>query len=272
MTRFAIAAATALAMADATGTAMADPVCTGEILFQCATGEREYREQITVCMNDGHYSLNRHRLATGDPFYDIPLIADADTTWFQWSEGDVARLELGFWHTDMAEPVTLHLRLPWDDLAEEVIAEQPVDMWLQSPHWRQRVDQTVCDADTVYADPEPLWSAQVDRGPIGAFFSQDVITPQIDTVGIARVSDVPKGSEGLPVYASARPRANTPVWWMLQPMQDVDVLAREGAFIAVALPTRGIDTCTIRPEQIGHPYTGPCATGWVDGAFLKRIQ
>jgi len=39
----------------------------------------------------------------------------------------------------------------------------------------------------------------------------------------------------------------------------------------VAIPT-GVSECVIRPEDMGNPYNGPCATGWVDQRFLEMIQ
>jgi len=272
MNRLNLGAAIVAAVAGWSSFAAAEAVCEGEVMFQCATDTSDFREQITVCTSGESYSLTRHTLATGEPYYDTPLIADANTTWFAWEEGDHARMELGFWSTDLGEPITLHVHLPWDDVSETVLEDQPADMWLQSPHWRQQVDQTFCQSDTVYAAPEALWPAQQERGPIAVFFSQDVVTPQAATVGVARVTGRPEGAEGLPVFASARPGAATPVWWMLQPGEDVDVIARSGDFLAVALPTNGISGCMIRPEHLGHPYTGPCATGWVDATYLERIQ
>lgn len=86
------------------GTANAQSVCGGEVLFQCATDDANSREQITVCAKDQSYILTRHTLASGEMYYDTPLIADANTTWFSWSEDDQVRLEIGFWSTDLAEP------------------------------------------------------------------------------------------------------------------------------------------------------------------------
>lgn len=115
------------------GTANAQPVCGGEVLFQCATDNADFREQITVCAKDHSYILTRHALASGEMYYDTPLIADANTTWFSWSEDDQLRLEIGFWSTDLAEPVTLHASLPWDDMEETLAATGEYSMWLQAP-------------------------------------------------------------------------------------------------------------------------------------------
>lgn len=254
------------------GTANAQPVCGGEVLFQCATDNADFREQITVCAKDHSYILTRHALASGEMYYDTPLIADANTTWFSWSEDDQLRLEIGFWSTDLAEPVTLHASLPWDDMEETLAATGEYSMWLQSPHWRAHVDQKLCAPETIYADPEALWGAQDTRGPIAAFFSQDEIIPRVNTVGVARVADTSGHLEGLPVYAAARPSAATPIWWMLQPGDIVDIIDRENDFVAVAIPTLGMTECFLRPEALGQPYNGPCATGWVDGAYLQQIQ
>lgn len=272
MQRFLSSTTAVLMLAGLTSAAMAQSVCDGEVLFQCATDNADFREQITVCAQDQSYSLTRHALSSGEMYYDTPLIADADTTWFRWSEGDQAQVEIGFWSTDLAEPVTLHVDLPWDDVNETVADTGAYDMWLQSPHWRARVDQTLCASGTVYAAPEGLWSAQYARGPIGAFFSQDEIIPRADTVGVARVSEKETSPEGVPVYSSARPAAATPIWWMLQPGETVDIIDRENDFIAVAIPTNGLTGCFLRPEDLGKPYTGPCATGWVDGVYLQKIQ
>ncbi|WP_417250625.1 hypothetical protein [Celeribacter sp.] len=250
----------------------AQSVCGGEVLFQCATDDPDAREQITVCARGESYILARHVLSSGEMIYDPPLIADANTTWFHWSEEDQAQLEIGFWSTDLGEPVTLYVHMPWDDMNETVAENGASDMWLQSPHWRTQVDQVTCASDTVYAEPERLWPAQAARGPIGAFFSQDDVIPRIDTVGVAQVTEIAAESEGAPVYASARPSAATPVWWMLQSGDTVDILDRLQNFIAVAIPTNGMKACLIRPEQLGMPYSGPCATGWVDAAFLDPIQ
>ncbi|WP_046210413.1 hypothetical protein [Phaeobacter italicus] len=252
--------------------ATAQSVCGGEVLFQCATDNADFREQITVCAKKHSYVLTRHALASGDTYYDTPLIADADTTWFRWSEDDQLRLELGFWSTDFAEPVTLHVALPWDDMEETVADTGARDMWLQSPHWRAHIDQTLCTPETIYADPEALWSVQDTRGPIAAFFSQDEIIPRMDTVGVARVADTSAHPEGLPVYATARSSAATPIWWMLQPGDTIDIIDQNHGFLAVAIPTNGMSDCLLRPEALGQPYTGPCATGWVDAAHLEQIQ
>ncbi|MBW6418657.1 hypothetical protein [Celeribacter sp. PS-C1] len=248
----------------------AQAVCDGEVVFQCAT-EAEVREQITVCAQDESFSLVRHTLETGEPYYDTQLIAEAANTWFSWQEGDDLRVELGFWSTDLNEPVTLHASLPWDDMEEAVAEDGPTDMWLQSAHWRQDVEQTLCQPQTVYADTEALWEPLEARGPIGLFFSQDVVVPEPNAVGVAEVMPLPTG-EGLPVYANARPNAATPVWWRLFEGDTVDVIARKGDFIAVAIPTNGVTSCLIRPDQLYAPYHGPCATGWFDGAFLDRVQ
>ncbi|GAB5430702.1 MAG: hypothetical protein EpisKO_00720 [Epibacterium sp.] len=252
--------------------AAAQSVCEGAVVFQCATEAAELREQITVCAKDQSYSLTRHALSTGEMYYDTPLIADANTTWFLWSEEDQVQLEIGFWSTDLAEPVTLHAQLPWDDANETIADTGEYSIWLQSPHWRAEVDQTLCAPATIYADTDALWPAQEMRGPIGSFFSKDAIIPRVETAGRARVLSTKGGREGVPVYAAARPSAATPVWWMLQPGETVDLLDRVGDFVAVALPTNGMSDCTLRPERLGQPYVGPCATGWVDAALLERVQ
>ncbi len=59
---------------------------------------------------------------------------------------------------------------------------------------------------------------------------------------------------------------------MLQPGETVDIIGRVDDFVAVALPTNGLAGCLLHPEDLGKPYTGPCATGWVDGAHLQRTQ
>ncbi|WP_226552644.1 hypothetical protein [Celeribacter naphthalenivorans] len=250
--------------------AVAQGVCDGEVVFQCAT-EAEPREQITVCAQDTRFSLVRHALETGATYYDTPLIAEAATTWFGWQEGDDLRIELGFWSTDLNESVTVHASLPWDDMEEAVAEDGPTEMWLQSAHWQQDIDQTPCLSQTVYADTEALWAPLETRGPIGLFFSQDVVVPEPNAVGVAAVMALPTG-EGLPVYAIARPNAATPVWWRLYEGDTVDVIARDGDFLAVAIPTNGVTSCLIRPDQLYAPYHGPCATGWVNGAFLDRVQ
>ena len=272
MFRFTVPVAATLMVATWTTPASAQSVCGGEVMFQCATDDPDAREQITVCVRDESYILSRHVLSSGAMVYDPPLVANANTTWFHWSEDEQARLEIGFWSADLGEPVTLHVYMPWDDMNETVAENGSSDMWLQSPHWRAQVDQVTCASDTVYAEPEGLRPAQSARGPIGAFFSQDDVIPYIDTVGVGRVSGAPADQEGVPVYASARPSAATPVWWMLQSGETVDILDRQQSFIAVAIPTNGGDDCLIRPEQLGRPYAGPCATGWVNAAFLDQIQ
>lgn len=254
------------------GAVSAQSVCGGEVVLQCATDSADNREQITVCAHEQSYVLTRHNLASGDMYYDPPLVADAETTWFNWEEGDQALMEIGFWSTDLGEPVVLRVALPWDDVAETVADHGTFDMWLQSPEWQAHVDQTLCASDTVYADPEALWPPQRDRAPIGSFFSQDEITPYASKVGVVRVLGDTATTPGVPVYASARPSAATPVWWMLQPGDTVDVLDRRGLFWAVAIPTNGISGCVIRPRQLGKPYHGPCATGWVESSALTRIQ
>lgn len=270
--RFAFSATAALALSTWGGTAAAQSVCGGDVVFQCATDNADFREQITVCAQDQRYALTRHALSSGEMYYDTPLIADANTTWFRWIEDDQAQVEIGFWSVDLAEPVTLHVDLPWDDMNETVADTGNFNMWLQSPHWRASVDQTLCASDTVYAAPEGLWQAQRARGPIGTFFSHDDVIPRVDTVGVARVTDGDASPEGVPVYASSRPSAATPVWWMLQHGEIIDILDRAGDFIAVAIPTNGLTGCFLRPEDLGKPYTGPCATGWVDRAHLQHIQ
>ncbi|MEL0438879.1 hypothetical protein [Phycobacter sp. K97] len=272
MRRISLQAATALMVAGWSSVAAADTVCDGDILFQCTTDRPDFREQITVCAKDESYALTRHALSSGDMYYDPPLIADANTTWFRWTEGDRVQIEIGFWNTDLGEPVTVHVHLPWDDVSETARDDGTFDMWLQSPHWHGRVDQTLCRSDTVYAEPAALWPPQQERGPIGAFFSQDLVTPTSATVGIARIVEAQAIPEGLPVFAAARPNAATPIWWMLQPGDTVDIIDQRGAFIAVAIPTNGVAECILRPERLGLPYTGPCATGWVEGAFLEQIQ
>ena len=52
----------------------------------------------------------------------------------------------------------------------------------------------------------------------------------------------------------------------------VDIIDRKNDFYAVAIPTLGLTECFLRPEALGQPYTGPCATGWVDSAYLEKIQ
>lgn len=272
MRRFVFSATAALTLAAWDSAVMAQSVCVGEVVFQCATDNADFREQITVCAQDQHYALTRHALSSGEMYYDTPLIADASTTWFRWSEDDQAQVEIGFWSTDLAEPVILHANLPWDDMNETVADTGEVNMWLQSPHWRSSVDQILCSSDTIYAAPEGLWQAQSARGPIGTFFSQDDITPSIDTVGMARVLGGNATPEGVPVYASARPSAATPIWWMLQSGETIDIIDRADDFIAVAVPTNGLTGCFLRPEDLGKPYTGPCATGWVDRAHIQKVQ
>ncbi len=272
MHRFLSGATATLALSAWGGVATAQSVCGGDVVFQCATDNVDFREQFTVCAQDQHYALTRHALASGEMYYDTPLIADANTTWFRWAEGNQVQLEIGFWSVDLAEPVTLHVDLPWDDMNETVSETGDFNMWLQSPHWRASVDQTLCASDTVYAAPEGLWQAQRARGPIGVFFSHDDIIPRADTVGVARVTDGDASPEGVPVYASSRPSAATPIWWMLQHGETIDIIDRAGDFIAVAIPTNGLTGCFLRPEDLGKPYTGPCATGWVDRAHLQRIQ
>lgn len=251
--------------------AVAQSVCEGEVVFQCVT-DADAREQITVCAQADSYSLVRHALETGEPFYDTPLIADASSTWFNWQGDDALRIELGFWNTDLGEALTLHANLPWDDQEEAVSDDGTAEMWLQSADWRHEIDQIMCLSQTVYADTEALWAPLDARGPVGLFFSQDVVVPEPNAVGVAQVTTVPSVSEGLPVHASARPTAATPVWWQLYKGDTVDVIAREEGFIAVAIPTNGVASCLIRPEQLYAPYHGPCATGWVDGAYLERVQ
>lgn len=252
--------------------AVAQAVCEGEVVFQCATDNDVFREQITVCAQEESYTLVRHALESGENYYDTPLIAEASRTWFEWQEGAELRIELGFWSTDLGEPVTLHAVLPWDDMEEAVSEEGTARMWLQSPHWRQDIEQTLCRSQTVYADTEALWAPLDTRGPVATFFSQDVVVPQPSAVGVARVTSLPEGTDALAVYASARPGAATPVWWQLYKGDTVDVIAFEGDFLAVAIPTNGVSACLIRPEQLYLPYEGPCATGWVDGTYLERVQ
>ncbi|WP_417246448.1 hypothetical protein [Celeribacter sp.] len=269
MQKFSLKLALTCAVAGMTQSALAQAVCEGEVVFQCATDDADFREQITVCAQNESYHLVRHALETGALYYDTPLVAQAATTWFDWQEGDDLSIELGFWSVDLDEPVTLHARLPWDDMEEAVAMDGEADMWLQSPHWQQEVNQTFCLSKTVYADTEALWSALDERGPVGLFFSQDVIVPEPGAIDVARVTSQPSAA-GLPVYASATPNAATPVWWQLFEGDTVDVIAFEGDFLAVAIPTNGIDTCEISADQLYAPYHGPCATGWVDGAYLER--
>ncbi len=261
------AAMTAVVFGSAAG---AQSVCSGEVVFQCATDAPEaVREQITVCLADGRFEMVRHQLATGEKRYDVPLSADAALTHYSygWLDDETIKVELGFWDEPYAMPRILHMALSWDEEEDEQRLDLPSEAWLQTADWQLPIEQELCLPQTVYADLAAMEMGFADRGPVGLFFSGDEIVPTPETVGRARVHS----DTTLPVYQWSRPNAATPVWWQLNDGDDVEVLAVQGDFRAVAIPT-GVGECVIRPEEMGHPYTGPCATGWVDQRFLEMIQ
>lgn len=249
--------------------AQAQAVCSGDVVFQCATdAPDETRDQITVCVEGDQFQMVRHRLATGERIYDVPLVADATMTHyrFEWQDNEIARVELGFWDASYDVARILHMALPWDQDADEPLRDQPADAWLQSPEWQTRVEQELCLSRTVYADLARMDEAMTYRGPVGLFFTGKMVMPRPETVGRARVT----ATQPVPVYQWNKPNAATPVWWMLNPGEDVDVIDQNGDFRAVAIPT-DVDDCVIRPEDMGDLYVGPCATGWVDARHLKII-
>lgn len=250
------------------GQAQAQAVCSGDVVFQCATDvPDEMRDQITLCLEGEQIEMVRHRLATGEPRYDVPLTANARLTHYRfgWQDDTTLAVELGFWDASYGIPRILHMLLPWDEETDTPLLDRPADAWLQSADWQKEVEQDLCLPKTIYADLETLDKPMVNRGPVGLFFSGDVVTPTPETVGRARVT------APAPVYQWNRPNAATPVWWQLYPGDVVDVIARTGDYAAVAIPT-DVSDCIIRPKDMGAPYTGPCATGWVDQAALDVIQ
>ena len=150
---------------------------------------------------------------------------------------------------------------------DEQRLDLPAEAWLQTADWQMPIEQELCLPQTVYADLATMELGFVDRGPVGLFFSGDEIVPTPETVGRARVQT----DTTVSVYQWSSPNAATPVWWQLYDGDEVEVLAVHGAFGAVAIPI-GVSECVVRPEDMGHPYNGPCATGWVDQQYLQMIQ
>lgn len=250
--------------------AQAQGMCSGDVVFQCATdAEQETRDQITVCLDGDRFEMVRHRLATGALIYDVPLTTDATMTHYQfeWLDDETAKVELGFWDASYGVARILHMALPWNHEADEALLDRPADAWLQSPDWQTPVEQELCLSKTVYADLARMDDPMANRGHVGLFFSGDKVMPQPETVGRARVT----ATQPVPVYQWHKPNASPPVWWMLTPGEDVDVIDKSGDFRAVAIPT-GVRDCVIRPEDMGHLYVGPCATGWVDVRHLDVFQ
>lgn len=250
--------------------AQAQGVCSGEVVFQCATNAPEAeREQITVCQSDARFEMVRHHLASGELRYDVPLTADGAQTHytFGWLDEETIKVELGFWDEPYAMARILHMALPWNEEEDEQRLDLPAEAWLQTADWQMPIEQELCLPQTVYADLATMELGFVDRGPVGLFFSGDEIVPTPETVGRARVQT----DTTVSVYQWSSPNAATPVWWQLYNGDEVEVLAVHGAFRAVAIPI-GVSECVIRPEDMGHAYNGPCATGWVDQQYLQMIQ
>lgn len=250
--------------------AQAQAVCSGDVVFQCAKDAPEAtRDQITVCLEGDRFEMVRHRLATSERIYDVPLSADATMTHysFGWQDDETVKVELGFWDEPYGVPRILHMMLPWDEDTDMPLPDRPAEAWLQSAAWQQKVEQERCLSKTVYADLVKMDETMTHRGHVGLFFSGNRVMPKPETVGRARVTSV----EPVPVYQCNRPNASTPVWWMLSPGEVVEVIDRHGDFRVVAIPT-GVDDCMIRPEDMGDLYVGPCATGWVDQRHLELVQ
>ncbi|WPZ22911.1 hypothetical protein T7987_06690 [Sulfitobacter faviae] len=250
--------------------AQAQGVCSGEVVFQCATDAPEAeREQITVCQSDARFEMVRHHLASGELRYDVPLTANGALTHytFGWLDEETIKVELGFWDEPYAMARILHMALPWNEEEDEQRLDLPSEAWLQTADWRMPIEQELCLPQTVYADLATMELGFVDRGPVGLFFSGDEIVPTPETVGRARVQT----DTTVSVYQWHRPNAATPVWRQLYDGDEVEVLAVQGAFRAVAIPI-GVSECVIRPEDMGHPYNGPCATGWADQQYLQILQ
>lgn len=265
MRHWAVVIAVALAPA-----AQAQGVCSGDVVFQCATeAPDETRDQITVCLEGDRFELVRHRLATGDRVYDVPLTADATMTHysFGWSDEETVAVELGFWDEPYGQARILHMMLPWDEEADTPLPDKPAAAWLRGPAWAEGQEPTACRPNTIYADLETMDTPMAYRGPVGLFFSGNMVMPRPETVGRARVT----GAEPVPVYQWNKPNAATPVWWMLAPGEDVEVIDKNGDFRAVAIPT-AVSDCVLRPEDMNDLYVGPCATGWVDQRYLEMIQ
>lgn len=250
--------------------AQAQGVCSGDVVFQCATDAPEdMRDQITVCLEGDRFEMVRHRLATGETMHDVPLTADATMMHysFGWQDDETVKVELGFWDEPYGVPRILHMMLPWDEDTDMPLQDRPAEAWLQSADWQAKVEQELCLSKTVYADLARMDEPMTYRGHVGLFFTGNMVMPKPENVGRARVSSV----EPVPVYQWNKPNASTPVWWMLSPGDVVDVIDRNGDFRAVAIPT-GVSDCMIRPEDMGDLYVGPCATGWVEQRHLKIIQ
>lgn len=250
--------------------AQAQAVCSGDVVFQCPTDAPEAtRDQITVCLEGDRFEMVRHRLATGERMNDVPLSADATMTHYSygWQDDETVKVELGFWDKPYGVPRILHIMLPWDEDTDMPLPDRPAEAWLQSADWQARVEQELCLPKTVYADLVTMDEPMIYRGHVGLFFSGNMVMPKPENVGRARVT----ATQPVPVYQWNQPNASTPVWWMLSPGDDVDVIDRHGDYRAVAIPT-GVDDCMIRPEDMGDLYVGPCATGWVDQQHLEMVQ
>lgn len=169
--------------------AQAQGVCSGEVVFQCATdAPEETRDQITVCLSDGRFEMVRHHLATGGMRYDVPLTADGALTHytFGWLDDETIKVELGFWDEPYAMPRILHMAVPWNEEEDEQRLDFPAEAWLQTADWQMPIEQELCLARTVYADLAAMDAGFADRGPFGLFFSGDEIVPTPETVGRAR--------------------------------------------------------------------------------------
>lgn len=250
--------------------AHAQGVCSGDVVFQCATdAPQEMRDQITVCADGDQFEMVQHRLSTGERLYDVPLSANATLTHYRfgWHDDETVKVELGFWDEPNGSPRILQMELPWDEETDMPLADRLGEAWLQSADWQQKVEQKLCLSKTVYADLAMMEKPMADRGPVGLFFSGSPVTPRVETVGRARMTAI----EPVPVYQWHRPNASTPVWWMLVPGDVVDILDAQGDYRAVAIPT-DVSDCMIRPQDMGKPYMGPCATGWVDQRHLEIFQ
>ena len=241
-----------------------------DMIFQCATAP-DAIEQITVCRDGESASLNLHNRTTGETYYDIPLTMNPNRDYFVESvvEGEGISIEMGFWDADRDAATILQFRATWDEQAEDILTDGPMDMWLQGAGWHQTVEQLLCLPETVLYAPDPLFELTLDRGSVGHFYSVENILPQPSFVGRARVSAPP---EGIPVYASSEPNASTARWAQLYDNDVVEVIDRKGEFKAVALTEGVVSECVIRPEDLFQPYTGPCSTGWVDQRYLEIIQ
>ena len=241
-----------------------------DMVFQCAVAP-DGADQITVCRDGDMAFLSRHTRDTGAMYYDPPLIMDPTRDYYveEVSEGTGLSIAMGFWDLNRDTAAILQFRAGWDDEADDVDINGPMEMWVQSPDWQQQVDQVLCRPNTVQYDPDVMFELTLDRGPVGQFYSTDNILPEPSLVGRARVS---APDDGIPVYAISQPNASTPRWARLYDGWDVDVIDRMGDFSAVALTQGVVSDCVLRPDDLFQPYIGPCSTGWVETKYLEMLR